>query len=278
MEKGRPVLGRGLRAIIPQGESDQVVLKVPVSKLRPNPHQPRHAIAADGLEGLAQSIRERGVIQPIIVAPQSDGGYQIISGERRFRAAVLAGLSEVPALVRRAEAREHLELALIENLQREDLNSMEEAEAYRRLLDQFSYTEEELSRRLGKGRSTITNRLRLLKLPPSIQEDIMKGTITEGHARALLQLEGQAQLALRDEIVRGGLSVREAEARGKQPAARPVVTERRLDPNLSYLEEKLRGHFSTKVKIIWGGKKGRVEIEFYSQEDLQRIIDILESH
>ena len=294
MAKGRQVLGRGLGAIIPPVSEEQILM-VPVDKIKANPYQPRHAMR--GIEELANSIKERGVLQPLLAVPGEEG-YHIISGERRLRAAILAGLNEVPVIVKEAEGPQLLELALIENLQREDLNPIEEAEAYNRLLTDFGYTQEELSKRLGKERSIIANRLRLLKLPAPIQEDIMEGRMSEGHARVLLTIEDERlKMGLRDAIISEGLTIREAEVRARalkpwegkleyvekvhKEAGEALKRQRALRARPSLwssgraVEEELRNILGTKVRVIMGKRRGKIEIEFYSQEELERLVAII---
>jgi ParB family chromosome partitioning protein len=265
-----------LTALFPQPGEKEAIIQLDVNLIKPNPHQPRRRVSQEGLAELAQSIKEKGIIQPLVVS-EVDDQYQLISGERRWRAARLAGLDRVPAIVRAADELDQLELALVENLQREDLNPVEEAYAYQRLISEFGHTQEELARRLGKERSTLANRLRLLKLPESVQPDMAQGRITEGHARALLSLDGTDLLnRLRDEIISQGLSVREAEKRAKQ-LTRPKRTRQERDKlggHLPFLEDELRRCLGTKVRISWQGKKGKVEIEYYSQEELDRIIEV----
>lgn len=277
MTKSHQALGRGLTALFPQPGEKEAIIQLDVNLIKPNPHQPRRRVSQEGLAELAQSIKEKGIIQPLVVS-EVDDQYQLISGERRWRAARLAGLDRVPAIVRAADELDQLELALVENLQREDLNPVEEAYAYQRLISEFGHTQEELARRLGKERSTLANRLRLLKLPESVQQDMAQGRITEGHARALLSLDGTDLLnRLRDEIISQGLSVREAEKRAKQ-LTRPKRTRQERDKlggHLPFLEDELRRCLGTKVRISWQGKKGKVEIEYYSQEELDRIIEVL---
>lgn len=277
MNKQHKALGRGLTALIPEIEEEEGVLKVRVERISLNPHQPRQGLDQKGLEGLARSIREKGLLQPLVVTKVEEG-FQLISGERRLKAAIMAGLQEVPVVIRKAEGSDHLELALVENLQREDLNPIEEALAYQRLLAEYGYTQEELSAKLGRERSTIANRIRLLKLNAAIQEDLAKGVITEGHARALLSLEDLAQQqTLKEEIVARGLSVREAERRAKELAKpKSLVKERKESQTyLSFLESELREIFGTKVKVYGTEGKGKIVLEYYSQEDFQRILEIL---
>jgi ParB family chromosome partitioning protein len=253
------------------------VLEVPVDTIAANPRQPRKRFDQEGIESLTASIREQGVISPLILRRGRDG-YEVVAGERRLRAARLAGLKTVPAIVREVADAEALELALVENLQREDLNAVEEAETYRRLIEDFGQSQDGIARHVGKDRSTVSNALRLLRLPRKILDDIAAGTLAEGHARALLALDREAdQIRARDLIVKGGLSVRGAEAlvrRLKGPAAQARRRPRR-DHNLAALEDRLRGALGTKVRIARRGKGGTVEIEFYSEEDLDRLLELL---
>jgi ParB family chromosome partitioning protein len=229
---------------------------------------------------LAASIREQGVLSPLILRRGRDG-YELVAGERRLRAARLAGLKTVPAIVRDLADAEALGLALVENLQREDLNAVEEAEAYRRLIEDFGLSQEDVAQRVGKDRSTVSNALRLLRLPPKILEDLAAGVLTEGHARALLALGRAAdQLRLRDLIVRAGLSVRRAEALVRRTKERGLGGPARKrgpgqDLNLAALVDRLREALGTRVRILRRAKGGLVEIEFYSNEDLERILSAL---
>lgn len=277
MNKQHKALGRGLTALIPETMEEEGLVRVAVERIRLNPHQPRRGLDQKGLESLAHSIREKGLLQPLVVTRQEDG-FQLISGERRLKAAVMAGLQEVPVIIRKAEGADHLELALVENLQREDLNPIEEALAYQRLLIEYGYSQEELSTKLGRDRSTIANRVRLLKLDAAIQEALAKGIITEGHARALLVLEDPAsQQALKEEIVVRGLSVREAERRAKElakPRSRGKE-KKESPPYLSFLEGELREIFGTKVKVYGTQAKGKIVLEYYSQDDFDRILEIV---
>ena len=274
---GRRALGRGLSALLP-GPGLPGIQEVPLDAIAANPLQPRKRFAVAELEALAASIREQGVLSPLILRRGRDG-YELVAGERRLRAARLAGLRAVPAVVRDVADAQALELALVENLQREDLNAVEEAEAYRRLIEDFGLSQEAVARRVGKDRSTISNALRLLRLPARVLDDLAAGTLSEGHARALLALGRAAdQLRVRDLIVKGGLSVRGAEAlvrrhRGRQAGAparrRPKPA---TDHDLGALEDRLRDALGTKVRVARRGKGGTVEIEFYSNEDLDRIL------
>ena len=272
-------LGRGLGALIPGADPTQTtVQEILLAELEMNPFQPRRHFNQAALEELAATIREHGVLTPVVVR-RGPKGLQVIAGERRIRAARLAGLTRIPAVVKEASDSQALEMALVENLQREDLNPLESAEAYQRLIEEFKLTQEEVAGRLGRDRSSVANALRLLKLPRRIQEDLATGTLSEGHARALLGLEKPAdQLKARDVVVRRGLTVRETEAlvrrlRGKSPA-RPGRLERQ-DPNLAALEDQLRAVLGTKVRIVRDGKGGTLQINFFSSDDLTRIFEAI---
>ena len=275
----RRALGRGLGTLLP-GPELPGVQEVPVDSIAASPHQPRKRFGQADLEELAASIREQGMISPLILRRGRDG-YELVAGERRLRAARLAGLKTVPAVVRDLADAEALGLALVENLQREDLNAVEEAEAYRRLIEDFGLSQEDVAQRVGKDRSTVSNALRLLRLPSRILEDLAAGSLTEGHARALLALGRAAdQLRVRDLIVRAGLSVRGAEAlvrRQKERGPGGPARRRRpgTDQNLAALVDRLREALGTKVRILRRRKGGLVEIEFYSNEDLDRILSAL---
>ena len=247
----------------------------------PNRSQPRKHFDESKLQELTESIKEKGILEPLIVR-RVDQGYELIVGERRWRAAQKAGLKEVPVLVKEAEGREALELSLIENLQRENLNPIEEAEAFQRLAEEFNISQAELATRIGKDRTTITNALRLLKLPLEVRNQLLQNRITSGHARAILSLETkEKQKELCSLIIRKGLSVREAEAIAKRWSEKPkkTVTKDRkrgeVESQLSSLQDSLRQHLGTKVRIAPKGKKGKIEIEYYSHEDLQRIVEAI---
>jgi len=272
-------LGRGLAALIPGADGPGVTsLEIPLAELESNPLQPRRHFDQASLEELAATIRAHGVLTPVVVR-RSPHGYQIVAGERRVRAARLAGLTRVPAIVREASNAQALEMALVENLQREDLNPLEAAEAYQRLIEEFALTQEEVARRVGRDRSSVTNALRLLKLPRRIREDVAAGTLSEGHARALLGLERQAdQLKARDLIVNKGLSVRSAEAlvrRMKRGDGRGAPRPAAANPNLVALEDQLRQALGTKVRIAMIGSGGTIEVSFFSDEDLSRLVELL---
>jgi ParB family chromosome partitioning protein len=271
---GRQALGRGLEALLPVGREEPGILEVPLAKIRPSPFQPRKRFDDAKLDELAASIRTRGVLSPVIVR-QTPDGYELVAGERRVRAAERAGLDRVPAVVREMSNAEMLEVALIENLQREDLNPVEEAEVYRRLVEEFGLTQEEIASRVGKDRASVANTLRLLKLPPRIREDLIEGRLSAGHGRALLALEGRdLLLKAREAILRRGLSVRATELLVKRLKAAPADRARgRQGPALAAAEEQLRRALATKVRIVRQGRRGRIEVEFYSEEDLERLIE-----
>lgn len=267
----RKALGKGLGALIPEEPEGHSVLDLKVSEIKSNPYQPRNKIDAEGLEELMNSIKEKGIVQPI-VARKTRTGYELITGERRLRAVKALGYATIPGIVREASDSEILELALVENLQREDLNPLEEALAYKCLIDEFSLSHQEIGEKIGKERSTVTNRLRLLQLPRKIREYLRGGRITEGHARALLMMPNKAkQLAVCRKIIDKGLTVRETERAVKGKRRRP----KEIDPDLLPIEEALRNRFGTRVKVMKGKKKGRIEIEFYSDADLERILDVI---
>lgn len=274
-------LGRGLGALLSAtpGAEDTLV-DVPLDEIEPNPNQPRKTFESKTLEELAASIRASGVIQPVIVRP-SAGGYQLIAGERRWRAARQAGLERIPAIVRDATDAQSLELALVENLLREDLNPMEQAEAYQKLLADFGWSQEDLARRIGCDRSSIANCLRLLKLPEDIQADLRAARLTMGHARALLALTSLAdQLKLRDEILAHDWSVRTTE---ESVRARAEVAEkrrasprgRRRSAELTALEESLQRALMTRVRITGNERKGRIEVGYATADELDRLAGLL---
>ncbi|RLA86339.1 MAG: chromosome partitioning protein ParB [Deltaproteobacteria bacterium] len=268
----RKVLGKGLDALLkgtgmPEGE----VFMCDIDRITPSPLQPRRAVDEKGLEELASSIREKGLLQPLIVRSRGEG-YEIVAGERRWRAALRAGLKKVPVIVREVSDREALEIALVENLQRQDLNPLEEAEAYRVLIEDFGYTQEEVAKRVGKDRSSVANALRLLKLPAEVKEALKEGRITAGHARAILSagpLEDQLELFRR--ILKGDLSVREAEGIAKRKRGEQEA----VDPDLELLLDELREILRAPVRIRGSRGRGRLEIEFHSLEELERIIEII---
>ncbi|AJE04604.1 ParB/RepB/Spo0J family partition protein [Geobacter pickeringii] len=270
-------LGKGMAALLPVVEEEgKRYFSCPIEEIRPNKNQPRKTFVPEKLEELAASIREKGIIQPLVVRRKGDH-YELIAGERRWRAAQKAELREVPVVIQDVSEDTALEMALIENIQREDLNAVEEAEAYHALMETFGLTQEELAKRVGKDRSTVANSLRLLKLSPELKRDIVEERLAMGHARALLALEsGEQQREAREAIVRGNLTVREAEALVKRArsAPRPRVSAR-SDVHGSDLVEQLQRRFMAKVAVRRSGKGGRIEIAFSGQEELTRLVELL---
>lgn len=277
-------LGRGLGALIPEADvaDRENVQELEIDLISPNPRQPRKVFDEGKLDELACSIKEHGVVQPIVVR-RRDAGYEIVAGERRWRAAKVAGLKRIPALVREFSEAEVMEIALIENLQREDLNPLEEAEAYRLLMEECHLTQDELARRLGKSRPQISNTLRLLQLPASVQEGIRSGRISMGHAKVLLSVpESARQSALAERVAAEGLSVRQLEEVVKSreaPGPRAGRSKGRRKAELSAelwdVERRLGERFGTPVKIEWSGAKGKVEITFFGEEGLERVLECL---
>lgn len=267
-------LGKGLEALIP---STPGVTEVDVDSIVPNPRQPRQAIDPQSLEDLAASIREQGLVQPLVVT-EVEGGYQLLVGERRWRASKLAGLDAVPVVVRDVTPQQMLELALVENLQREDLNPLETASAYQQLVEEFAMTQQQVADKVGKNRVTVTNTLRLLKLPMEVKDALLQGQITEGHARAMLRLQSErAQLDVLKAVLKGGLNVRQTEEvvrrMAKEPKPETSVVERL--PEEKALEDKFRQALGTKVSLTRSGKGGRLVIYYYSEEELQAIYDLI---
>jgi ParB family chromosome partitioning protein len=301
----KPALGRGLGALLggtpvlpkppspgpsaatlihaaaappPPADDRERVLRVPLDRIRPSPFQPRKEFSPEALKELADSIREQGIVQPLIVRDRQ-GHYELIAGERRWRAAQLIGLKEVPALVRDADDLRTLELALIENLQREDLNAIEEALGYSQLADQFALTQEEIAAKVGKSRVAVTNALRLLKLPAPVQKDLRDGKLSVGHAKVLLGLPFEKQQHAAGRVLRDGLNVRQTEelvARllAAEPNAAPKAAPPR-DAQVTSLEGKLREKLGTKVHLRYRGGKGAIEIAYFSDDELERILQLL---
>ncbi len=279
-------LGRGLNALIPSGAetitgTDEVaagVQTVPISAIQPNPHQPRTVMDAEKLAELTLSIKEHGLIQPLIVT-QSGDQYTLIAGERRWRASQQAGLTEVPVIIKEATPQEMLELAIIENIQRADLNPLEEAYAYQQLMNEFGLIQEEVAKRVGKGRSTVANLVRLLNLPPNIQQAVSDGEISGAHGRALLPLPTpEAQTAAMNQIIKHDLNVRQTEALVKKLLAeqKPIPKPRpTLPPELTDLQRQFADSLGTRVNIEKSGNGGRVVIHYYNDEDLQAIYETI---
>lgn len=275
-------LGRGLQALIPMRtdeKTDGAVAEVGIASIVVNEKQPRKFFSEEKLEELAASIKEHGIVQPIVVRPAAAGRYELVAGERRWRACKMLGLKSIPAIVKEVNEREMAEIALIENIQREDLNPVEEAVAYKMLMEDYGLTQEELSAQVSKSRPFIANTVRLLNLPKEVLDMVQAGSLTAGHARALLGLsKHKEQLEMAKQVAAKKLSVRQTEQAIKQGAKKAEPTKppiRRQEHIIMAVEEKLRNKFSTQVKIKQGGKAGKVEIDYYNQEDLQRIIDIL---
>ncbi len=272
----KPALGKGLGALIPEVKA-QGVTEIDINNIQPSEYQPRKRFDKDQLEELSLSIKSKGVLQPVIVRKANDGSYRLITGERRWRAASMAGLKKIPAIVKDVTEAERVELALIENLQREDLNPIETAEACHRLIKDFHLTQEDLSKILGKQRSSIANYLRLLKLPTDVKDWISKGGLSMGHAKAILslvKLGDQTEAGRR--IIKKGLSVRQTESLVQRMLRRkPSILKKKKDVHISALEDSLKRFLGTKVKIYKGKKGGRVEIEYYSDDDLIRIIEVI---
>jgi ParB family chromosome partitioning protein len=273
-------LGKGLGALIPDADllsrTGEHFFYCEIEEISPNPYQPRHHVRDRALEELVESVREKGVLQPLLVRKAGDG-YQLIAGERRWRAAQMAGLQRVPVIIKESADPEAFELALVENIQRKDLNPVEEAEAYSRLHQEFRLSQEEIAKKIGRDRSTVANVMRLLKVPERIRTDLLEGALSMGHARALLGLpEVSLQVQARDAIIKRGLSVREAERLVRALLKKKRrKTAREEDGDLRPVLDRLIRHFSTRVKIARRGKRGKIEIEFFSDEDLHRILDLL---
>ncbi len=286
----KPALGKGLSALIPKKEekikagddaqSTRALLDLNIDDIKPNKYQPRRVFRDSALNDLVESIAEKGVIQPVIVRKDGAGSYELIAGERRWRAAGIAGLKSIPAIIKDAAPVEALELALIENIQREDLNPMETAEAFERLVNDFDLTHEDLSKKVGKDRATVSNYMRILKLPDEVKKLIAAGALTIGHAKALLQIENtNALIDLARKSAQSGLSVRAVEQLARKIGnAHPSGSRKTKprDPQIASLEEKLIQSLGTKVRLRHNANnRGRVEIEYYSLEELDRLLDIL---
>jgi len=272
-------LGRGLASLIPQrAPTEAGAIEISIARVRPNPHQPRKRFDEQGLASLTESIVEHGVLQPILVTETVDG-YQLVAGERRLRAAQAAGLERIPAVVRQLADRDQLELALVENLQREDLDPLETAEAYRQLIDDFGFSQDDVASRVGRARSTVANTLRLLDLAPGIQAAVADGRLSEGHGRALGGLPSEMQDRVLDSVTGQELSVRQTEElvrrlREPKPQTAGLVT-RAADPDLERVEEELRRALGTKVSLARSRRGGRIVIEYYSDEELGRLYERL---
>lgn len=273
-------LGKGLGALIRENEQDvtssAAVTELKITELEANQNQPRRFFDDQALQELSGSIKEHGVVQPIIVR-KLDDNYQIVAGERRWRAARLAGLKTVPVVIKDYSNVQVMEIALIENLQRQDLNSIEEALAYKSLIEEHDMTQEDISEKIGKSRSAIANTLRLLNLPQEIRDMVVHGKISAGHARALLAIEDKKkQLEIAQKIIEQQLNVRDIEKLVMQKDKTDKIKENRKDVEIVELEEQLKKTFATKVSIIHKKNKGKIEIEYYSNDDLERILELLQ--
>jgi ParB family chromosome partitioning protein len=267
-------LGRGLASLIPQRATNGGPTEIPIARIRRNPYQPRQVVDEGSLRALAASVAEHGVLQPILVTATLDG-FQLVAGERRLRAAQMAGLERIPALIREVAEAAQLELALVENLQRADLNPLEEARAYRQLIDEFGLDQEAVAQRVGRARSSVANTLRLLELARAVQDAIADGSISEGHARAIAGLDDQgAQVSLLELVASRRLSVRQTEesARRMKKAPAPATARGRpTDPDLERLEGELRAALGTRVSVTATRRGGRITIEYYGSEDFERL-------
>jgi len=277
-------LGKGLRALIPETSvftGGRTIVNIETSKIVPNPRQPRTEFDPASLHELSESIKSQGIAQPVLVRMR-DGKYELVAGERRWRASKKAGLSVIPAIIKDFSDEESLAISLIENLQREDLNPMDEAEAYVKLAEEFGLTQSEISKRVGKDRSTVANMMRLTELPREVQLSLRRGQVSVGHARPMLALGSPAdQLSIWKEILKNNLTVRDVEqlvtGRGKRMAGKTGGRKRKLTKNeeLNDLTELLTSHLGTKVRIYGSRKHGKIEIDYFSQEDLERLIELI---
>ncbi|MBU2063646.1 MAG: ParB/RepB/Spo0J family partition protein [Candidatus Omnitrophica bacterium] len=276
----RKVLGKGLEALINPAvlEKEEKVIMLDPAQIRPNRYQPRQDFDGEKLQELVASINEKGIVQPVIVRHNPGGEYELIAGERRLRAVKELGHKEVPAVVKNVNDQELLEFSIIENIQRQDLNALEEAKAYETLINDFGFSQEQVAKTVGKNRSTVTNTLRLLSLPRAIKEALSRGMISFGHAKAILSLEdADKQARLCERIMREGLSVREAEnlagTNRKEPKTKTAKTGK--DHHVREVEEELQQIFATKVNVVHGKKRGKIQIEYYSLDDLERLLAII---
>ena len=272
----RKVLGRGLSALLPgPSEREPDFLHIPVSEIRGSGQQPRRSFSPEELRDLVESIREKGILQPVIVRPAA-AGFELVAGERRLRAAQAAGVRTIPAIVKKFSDRESLEAALVENVQRADLNAIELAEAYQRLAAEFSLSHEEIARRVGKDRVTVANTVRLLRLPAAVKQAVVDGRLSAGHARALLSAPAGRLVAIFEAALRKGLSVREVERlcqEGERKGTRRKP--QRHDPHLKDLEDRLSRMGGTRVRVRGTPKKGRIEVSYFSEGEFQRLCEIL---
>jgi ParB family chromosome partitioning protein len=273
----KAALGKGLDALLPAMGNE--IVEIEIAKIHPNENQPRKVFRDEALKELAASIKEKGVLQPVIVSRTGDGAFRLIAGERRWRASTIAGLTKIPALIKDVSSQDAIEIALIENIQREELNPIETADAFQRLINDFKLTQEALSARVGKDRATIANYLRILKLPAEIKAFMNDGRLTLGHAKAVLAIEDrQKQIEAAKKMVNEGLSVRAAETLCNVPSKAAVKKAKKGAkklPEVADLEDKLIQALGTKVRIEHKGKKGKIEIEYYSLDELDRLLEIL---
>ncbi len=271
----KKALGKGLGALIPESKEikENTNIEIKITDIAANENQPRRFFENEALAELAESVKEHGVLQPIVVRKDKDS-FEIVAGERRWRAARMAGLKTIPAIIKDYNLGQALEIALIENLQREDLNPVEEANAYKMLMEEHKLSQEDISKRIGKSRPAIANSLRLLNLKEEVKELLIAGKLTPGHARALLNFEEDEQIRMAKRIIEEGLNVRQAEKLIKNKDIKK--TKKVKSPEILDVEKKLRDIFHTKVNLVHGRKKGKIEIEYYSIEDLDRIINFLE--
>lgn len=270
----RRALGRGLAALMPRPETASFFLQIELDQIRPNPFQPRIRMDSVKLQELADSITENGVLQPIVVRSRPEG-YEIVAGERRWKAAQQAGLSRIPTVVQDLTDEKMVEVAVVENIQRDELSPIEEAHAYHVLIEDFQYTQEQVSRRVGRSRAAVANTLRLLRLPKAVQESLLAGKISMGHARALIPLARPQQLKLARQIVAKDLSVRQVERRVHALRSGPPAPHGSLDPNVKAAQERLQRRWKTRVQIRTRGSKGRIVFHFNSSEELDRLYENL---
>jgi len=272
-------LGKGLSALIPEKSQNIKVLEkinsLEISTIVPNKHQPRKKFNREKLTELKNSIREKGIIQPVVVR-KNDDGYELIAGERRLRAIKELGLTEIPAIIKNVSEADSLEMSLIENIQREELNAIEEAEAYRELMEKFNFSQDEIAKAVGRDKSTVSNTIRLLSLPKIIKDYISEEAMSMGHAKALMALPTErAKIRFSKRIIKNSLSVRQAEEIVKQRLERKTKQRKEKDVNLTTIEENLQHILGTRVRITHGKKRGKIEIYYYSNEDLERVINII---
>lgn len=277
-------LGKGLQALIPINVEEEIngaqVKEIKLKEIKPNAFQPRRVFNEERLKELAESIKEHGVVQPVLVRKTGDNSYELVAGERRWRAAQLAGLEVIPAVTKDYSNQQMTEIALIENIQRENLNPIEEAQAYKKLMVDFGLTQEQLSTRVGKSRPFIANLVRLLNLHPAVQDFLSRGMLTIGHARPILAIDNkEKQFRLAEEVIRKNLSARETEALAKEVSQKKSPDshkrEEKRETIYNQIEEKLRGLLGTQIKVKNAGEKGKIEIAYYSLDELERLTDIL---